>query len=279
MQKTVKSVTKLVLPVAGLGKRLRPLTLRRPKALVRVNGGPLLEYILKEANASGITTVILVVSPQHEKQFLAYLKRHRTEFPGIRKFAVRVQRKPLGDGHAVLQAARFFGKNEPIAVRFADDLILTDVPPLASLIGLYDRSRAPVILLERVPKKDVSKYGIVEVSRTTSRSRRGKSHLLSSFVEKPSVREAPSTLGVVGGYVLSPAFIAALIQKGKRLISAENDALRLADVFRPMLKQGKRVYGFEFRGTRLDCGTIQGFEHAERVLRRREHSGREKKHA
>ena len=277
MRTQVKSVTKLVLPVAGLGKRLRPLTLRKPKALVRVNGGPLLEYMLTEAAASGIQEVIIVASPQHRKQFAAYIRRHRGDFPGIRKFVLRVQRKPLGDGHAVLQAANRFKKGEPIAVRFVDDLILTKTPPLASLIELYTRSHAPVLLLERVPKKDVSKYGIVELSRRISRSRQGSSYLLSSFVEKPPVHEAPSNLGVVGGYVLSPEFITALKQRGKNLASAENDALRLADVFRPMLAQKKRVCGFEFNGTRLDCGTLEGFQHAERVMHRLEQAKKKKK--
>lgn len=274
MQHTVNTVQTLVLPVAGLGKRLRPLTLRKPKALVRVNGGPLLEYILKEADASGIRTVILVASPQHRKQFAAYIKRHRRDFPNIHRFALRIQRKPLGDGHAVLQAARYFRKGEPVAVRFVDDLILTKTPPLASLIALYRRMRAPVLLLERVPKKDVSKYGIVELSRKLAGSAQGSSYLLRSFVEKPSVHEAPSNLGVVGGYVLSPQFILALKRKGARLTSAENDALRLADVFTPMLARGERVCGFAFKGTRLDCGTIAGFEHAERVLKHHERSAK-----
>src|SRR3989344_1251156 len=171
MRTTVPSVTKLVLPVAGLGKLLRPLTLRKPKALVRVNGGPLLEYMLKEAEASGIREAIIVASPQHRKQFAAYIRQHRRDFPGIRKFVLRIQRKPLGDGHAVLQAANRFGKGEPIAVRFADDLIVTKAPPLASLIAQYERVRAPVLLVENVPKRDVSRYGIVEVLRTVSRSR------------------------------------------------------------------------------------------------------------
>ena len=271
MRNTMKSVTKLVLPVAGLGKRLRPLTFRKPKALVRVNGGPLLEYMLKEAEASGIQEVIIVASPQHRKQFAAYIKRHRRDFPGIRKFVLRIQRKPLGDGHAVLQAAHRFGKGEPIAVRFADDLIVTKVPPLASLIAEYERLHAPVLLLERVPKRDVSRYGIVEVLRTVSRSRAGRAHVLKSFVEKPAVADAPSTLAAVGGYVLSPEFITALKRRGNKLHhTAGNDALRLADVFRAMLKQKKRIGGFEFNGMRLDCGTLEGFRHAEQVMHRLE---------
>ncbi|MEY4731853.1 MAG: UTP-glucose-phosphate uridylyltransferase [Candidatus Parcubacteria bacterium] len=279
MRTTVKSVTKLILPVAGLGKRLRPLTLRKPKALVRVNGGPLLEYMLKEAAASGIQEVTVVASPQHRKQFAAYIRRHRGDFPGIRTFILRIQRKPLGDGHAVLQAIGRLHKGEPVAVRFADDLILTDIPPLASLIGQYVKFHAPVLLLERVPKRDVSRYGIVEVLRTVSRSRDGRTHVLRSFVEKPAVADAPSTLAAVGGYILSPEFITALKRRGNDLVSTENDALRLADVFRAMLKQKKRVCGFEFRGRRLDCGTLEGFRNAERVMHRLERTAKRKKRA
>lgn len=270
-------VKKLILPVAGLGKRLRPLTNRVPKALVRLNGGPLLSYMLKEAEASGIEEAIIVASPQHRRQFLAYIKHHRKDFPQLKRITLRIQQKPLGDGHAVLQAADLFKTGEPVAVRFADDLILTNVPPLVSLIGQYLRFHAPVLLLERVPKRDVCRYGIVEVTRTVSRSRHGKTHFLRSFVEKPAVADAPSTLAAVGGYILSPEFIAALKRRGKQLVTTEHDALRLADVFRAMLKQKKRICGFEFKGMRLDCGTLEGFRNAERVLHERERKAKSRK--
>ncbi len=263
-------VSKVILPCAGLAKRLRPLTNRIPKALVRLHGEPLLAYMLREAEASGIREAIVVVSPQHTKHFKKYLASPAGDFPGIKKIHLRIQRKPLGDGHAVLQAADLISRQEPVAVRFSDDLIVSDVPVLIPLIAWYARTRAPVLLLERVPRAQVTRYGIVEVGKAErSIAGGGRTYCLKSFVEKPAIDEAPSLLAVMGGYILSPRFLAELARTGKHLREERHDALRLADVFRAMLLRGDPVYGYEFKGKKLDCGSLEGFARAERFLRRR----------
>jgi len=265
----VQRVKKLILPVAGLGKRLRPLTLRKPKALVRINGGPLLEYMLKDAATSGIEEVVIVASPQHKTHFASYIQKHGKDFPGIRKIHLRIQKKPMGDGHAVLQALDIFG-NEPVAVRFSDDLIINGGPTIGSLMAFYEKYAAPVMLLERVPKKLVFRYGVVEIQETIAHGKdvpKGKLHALKSFVEKPAVKDAPSNLTFVGAYILTPVLLNKLKKHGASLASEENDALRIADVFRSSLARGEKIFGWEFTGQRLDCGTLEGFYEAEKILK------------
>jgi UTP--glucose-1-phosphate uridylyltransferase len=265
-----RTVTKLVLPVAGLGKRLRPLTNRTPKALVRINGGPLLDYVLREGEESGIREAHIIVSPQHAKQFRAYVKKNASRFPGIRSIRVHVQRRPLGDGHAVLQAAPYLG-NDPVAVRFSDDLIIDKQPVVRALAALYEAYRAPVLLLERVPEHRVSRYGIAAVGRTARAGKhepRGKVHRLESLVEKPERKDAPSNLAIVGGYIITPRMVKDLAKTFRSIAKPDNDALRIIRAFQSELAAGRPAYGWEFSGLRLDCGTLDGFYHAEAVLKR-----------
>lgn len=262
-------VTKLVLPVAGLGKRLRPLTRNRPKALVPLNGGPLLGYVLAEAEESGIREVVLVVSPQHISHFRNYLANNRRTFKNLR-FHIRVQEKPLGNGHAVIQASDILGK-DPFAVRFCDDLLLCKPPALHHLLSFYERYRAPILLLERVPHKLVSRYGVVEIKATAKKMQgsakgRGRVYEIKDIIEKPKPAAAPSDLTIVGGYVLTPTILRNLKKIAASLPAAANDALPIAVSFQVELITGGKLYGWEFFGTRLDCGTLEGFKRAESFL-------------
>lgn len=263
------SVSTLVLPVAGLGKRLYPLTENCPKALVRVNGRPLLEYVLYEASQSGIAHVVLVISPQHETHFREYLSHAETLFPALR-FSVRVQQEPLGDGHALLQADDLIGEN-PVAVRFCDDLCLDKESVLGSLIRLYSARAGSVLLVERVSKNIISRYGVIGTDPTfVDLSRNGGSggvHKVLSFVEKPLPEEAPSDLGVIGGYVLAPSVLQKLRALSARIVPGHHDALRIADGLKAELSAHGDVYALEFTGSRLDCGTVEGFQAAENHLR------------
>ena len=257
----MKRITKLVLPVAGLGKRLRPLTWRIPKALVPLNGDPLLGYVLREAKESGIEEVILVISPNHEKYFKKYLSLNSPKLDGL-KVHFRFQKKPMGTGHAVLQAADVV-KNDPFVVRYCDDLLFHNPPPLVSLIKLFHDYQAPILLLERVPKKFVSRYGVVGVKKLKSR----RFYQISEIVEKPKIKEAPSNLTIVGGYVLTPAILKNLKDLEAGLVSLNEDVLGITEAFQKELEAHGLVYGWEFGGRRLDCGTIKGFRNAEEILR------------
>ena len=264
----MQKVRKLVLPVAGLGKRLRPLTLRKPKALVPLNGGPLLEYVLKEAVESGIREVVLVISPQHLDSFKKYIKERGAGFKNL-KFHIRFQDRPVGNGHAVVQAASIVGK-EPFAVRFCDDLIVDKPPVLSSLIKFYEAYRASVLLLERVPKKRVSRYGVVGIKRVAKKSSglpHGNLFQITEIIEKPKLSLAPSNLTIVGGYVLTPTIMRNLIKIVNSLPVAGIDALPVALALQVELIIGGRVFGWEFTGKRLDCGTLDSLREAEEFLK------------
>ncbi|MEK9173494.1 MAG: sugar phosphate nucleotidyltransferase [Patescibacteria group bacterium] len=263
-------VRKLILPVAGAGKRLRPLTLRKPKALVPLNGGPLLEYVLYEAQASGIREVVLVISPQHLDQFRKYIREHNKKFPGM-KFHIRFQDRPVGNGHAVVQAADIIG-NEPFAVRFCDDLIVSDPPVLVSLINIYNTYKSSVLLLERVPKQRVSRYGVVgvrKVAKTRPGLPKGNIFRVFDIIEKPKLSVAPSNLTIVGGYVLGPTIMRNLIKIVNSLPVAGTDALPIALALQVELIVKGKVYGWEFTGRRLDCGTLDSLKEAGRFLKGR----------
>ncbi len=252
--------TKLVLPVAGLGLRLRPLTLTTPKNLIPVNGKPLIEYALEEAVVAGIAEVIVVVGPEHVRNYEEYLARAAKKFP--LRFHLRIQDKPFGHGHALLQAADVLGE-EPFAVRFCDDVIINDAPVFPRFVELFEKYQAPVLLLERVPWERVSRYGVVRSEEIAPRI-----HRIKEVVEKPARENAPSNLIIVGGYVLTPDVLKKL--KGlEPEMRRENDALLLTDGFGDRFAKGEPVYGWEFPGIRPDCGSLEGLEKAEELLRAR----------
>jgi UTP--glucose-1-phosphate uridylyltransferase len=260
----MKKVTKLVLPVAGLGKRLRPLTYKTPKNLVKVNGRPLIEYALQEAVLSGIKDVILVVNPSVRDKFEKYLSLGRKKFPALR-FHVREQATPGGNGHAIVQAHDLL-HGEPFAVRFCDDIIVEKPPVLSSLIKLFDVYKAPILLLERVPKKLVSRFGVVGAKRVRSRGG-ARIYQITKIIEKPKAEDAPSNLTIVGGYVLTPAILRNLKSISDTLPIVADDALPLAVALQIELIIGGQVYGWEFPGRRLDCGTLEKLRKTEGFLR------------
>lgn len=262
-----RHVRTLVLPVAGLAKRLRPLTLNKPKALVEIRGGTLLDHVLDEARGTSIRRIILIASPRHRAHFEQWLRAERRRYPEF-KFFVRYQEYPAGNGHAILQAYDLVRK-EPIAVRFCDDILPDRPSPLSSLLSLYDRFRGSVVLLERVPRKRVSHYGVVKAAPVRGiKDLCGAVYRISDIVEKPPISRAPSRLTIVGGYVFTPTVIRNLKKIADSLPSAGADALPVAIGLQVEFILGNPVYGWEFSGKRLDCGTLAGLEIAERFLNR-----------
>ncbi len=252
-------VKKLVLPVAGLGKRLRPLTLTTPKNLIPLRGRPILEYTLDEAAAAGIEEAILIISPEHREKYEAYLREAESKYPGL-KFVLREQAKPWGNGHAILQAEEDL-KDELFAVRFCDDIIVHSEPTLPALLALGEERQATTLLLQSIPRQDVARYGVVATEPT------GEKFLykLTDVVEKPRVEEAPSNLIIIGGYVMTPEVISELRRLSVNM-KQENDGLMVTDAFKEMLRAGRPMYGWEFPGVRLDCGTLDGLKQAEEFM-------------
>ncbi len=254
------TLRKLVLPVAGLGKRLRPLTLTTPKNLVPLRGKPILEYTLEEAVEVGIREVVLVISPEHEAQYEAYLSVARVRFPRL-TFHVRRQEKPWGNGHAILQAADLIEPGEAFAVRFCDDVILASEPMLGKLIGHAREYQASALYLMQVPPADVSRYGVVKATATPTPDL----YRIWDLVEKPKLEEAPSNLIIIGGYVLAYRVLEHLQELAKSMAQAD-DSLLVTDALLKSLAAGEPLYGFEFSGTRLDCGTLDGLQAAEEYM-------------
>lgn len=259
-------ITKLVLPVAGNGTRLRPLTFHTPKALVPLSGKPLIEYILEEASASGIREAFLVISPTHGRHFARYLVRARRRFPQI-SFTVRVQKEAYGNGHALLQVADCV-RHKPFAVRFCDDVIIGKEPALKTLIGFFKKHRATVLALTRVPKSRITSFGVVSMKRTISPA----FYDIRLIMEKPSREDIKtfylSNLTVVGAYILMPEIIKEL-KRIEKYAPRLQDALPLTAAFHRALAGGGTIHGWEFPGVRLDCGNLEGFRKAERFLKKK----------
>ena len=260
-------ITTLVLPVAGMGKRLLPLTKTTPKNLVRVAGRPLLEYVLHEAVQSGIREVVLIVNPAHRSAFERYLLLNKKRFPGLR-FHVREQKTPGGNGHAIVQAYELL-KGKAFAVRFCDDVIIDKRPVIRSMVEIYNKYHAAILLLERVPKNLVSRFGVVGIKRVDKRNPKdveGPIYQVTKIVEKPKAKDAPSSLTIVGGYILTPEILRNLKSVSDTLPIIADDALPLAVALQIELILHGRVFGWEFTGRRLDCGTLEKLKKAEAFL-------------
>ena len=257
-------VKKLVLPVAGLGKRLFPLTLKTPKPLLPLRGKPILEYVLHEAQESGIREAILVVGPENKSRIFEYLRGAQEKFPKLR-FHIRMQRRPFGNGEAILMAHDIVA-NEPFAVRFCDDLLFHKVHGLRKLIEIFEKYRSPVFVLEEIPRKLISRYGVVAVKNPKG----GPLYEILRVVEKPTAHDFAVghplvNLAVLGAYVMTPSIMKHL-KRFQDIRPPVRDALLWTAAFQEELRREGKIYGWKFPGTRLDCGTLEGLRKAEKFL-------------
>lgn len=269
-----------VFPVAGLGTRFLPATKVVPKEVLTLVDRPLIQYAVDEARAAGIERFIFVTSrgkhaiadyfdaaPELEA---ALLSKGRTDLiedmaksdlpTGVANY-VR-QREPLGLGHAVLCAREIVG-SEPFAVLLADDVITADRPCLSQMLdayyssGLAGRAGSMVALMD-VPRCDVSKYGMAKVAGEATSllgGRRSPMHALCGLVEKPSVEAAPSTLAVVGRYILGEGMMDVL----SSVRPGVGGEIQLTDAISSEIERGRPTFGFNFQGRRFDCGSKAGF--------------------
>ena len=263
---TTNRVRKAVFPVAGLGTRFLPATKAMPKEMLPVVDKPLIQYAVEEAAAAGIEQMIFVTgrgkraiedhfdrSPELEQILDAQRKHDLLELllsatpHGVNFVYVR-QPEPLGLGHAVLCAEQVVG-DEPFAVILADDLIDANPGVTAQLVESWRRTGASVLAVEDVPREDTSKYGIVAAEPMNKHEER-----VTRIVEKPSPDEAPSTLAVVGRYVLRPEIFTELATTPR----GRGGEIQLTDAIARRVARGE-VIARRFEGTRYDCGSKQGF--------------------
>jgi len=257
-------VKKAVILAAGLATRFLPLSKVVPKELWPVVDKPLVQHLIQEVKLSGINQVIFILSPE-KKEVLSYFKKEANlekilkkrkkegalvELKNLQDLQDKIsissllQKKPLGDGHAILQAKDMVG-NEPFAVLFCDDILDSKVPAILQLLNVFKTCQRPVIGLSRIPKERISNYGVVEVEKIAHRLFKVK-----KIIEKPSPEQAPSDLAIVGKYILTPDIFDYLRQKKQN----EKGEIVLAEVLDEFLKDGKIVYGYEMEGEWLECG-------------------------
>lgn len=257
-------IRKAVFPVAGLGTRFLPVTKSSPKEMLPVVDKPLIQYAVEEAAAAGITEMIFITGRgkrsiedhfdkayELEAELAAHgknrlLEEVRNLLPrGIHYSYVR-QVDALGLGHAVLCALPLVN-DEPFAVVLADDLIDAQTPVLKQMVDLFNGSS--ILGLQRVAREETSQYGIVKAEQAV-----GRHSQLTGIVEKPQPSVAPSTLGVVGRYVLTPRIFHHL----QNIEPGAGGEIQLTDGIASLLRE-EGVIGYEFEGQRYDCGSKLGY--------------------
>lgn len=274
----MKPIRKAVFPVAGLGTRFLPATKAMPKEMLPIVDKPLIQYAVEEAIAAGITDLIFVTgrnkraiedhfdrAPELEAELASKDKLRLLEIvrnvipPHIHCIYTR-QSAPLGLGHAVLCAAPIVG-NEPFVVLLADDLIDSSTSVTHQLIEAAHRHNGSVLAIQNIPADQTNKYGIIAGTSINEKTTR-----VESIVEKPAPADAPSTLAVVGRYVLEPEIFEHLRQTQ----AGVGGEIQLTDGIAHLLR-ARGVYGYQYEGLRYDCGSKAGFFEATLELGRKYH--------
>jgi UTP--glucose-1-phosphate uridylyltransferase len=262
----MNKITKAVFPVAGLGSRFLPATKASPKEMMPVVDKPLIQYAVEEAVAAGITDMVFITGRNKraiEDHFdTAYeieaelLARGKSELlravqevipKHVNCIYIR-QSETLGLGHAVL-CAQPVVQNEPFAVILADDLIAGDTSIIKQMADVYQRYQCSVLGVEDVPRSQTGHYGIVSSSNLEQNVEQ-----VHAIVEKPSPSDAPSTLAVVGRYVLTPRIFHHLAH----LQAGAGGEIQLTDGISALIKEEK-VLAYRFNGIRYDCGSKLGY--------------------
>jgi UTP--glucose-1-phosphate uridylyltransferase len=261
----MSTIRKAVFPAAGLGTRFLPATKAQPKEMLPLVDTPIIQYGVEEALASGVDNIILVtgrgknaiedhfdvsveletfLEARGKKELLAQIKK----ISNLINFAYVRQGEPLGLGHAVLVTRNLVG-DEPFAVILGDDVIDANPPALRQMIDVFDEVNGPVLAIERVPREDVSSYGIIDAEEIKPGVYR-----IRDLVEKPSRDEAPSNLAIIGRYILTPDIFPALAAT----VSDRTGEIQLTNGLRHLLKS-RPIYGCQIDGVRHDTGNKLGF--------------------
>ena len=258
-------IRKAVFPAAGLGTRFLPATKAQPKEMLPVVDKPVIQYVIEEAVASGIDTIIIVTGRGKtaiEDHFdVAYELEQLLERRGKHDLLEQVrsisdminisyvrQKEPQGLGHAILVTRELVG-NEPFAVFLGDDIIEARVPVMRQMIEVFRERRSSVVAVERVSRARTQDYGIVDV-----RPAGGRVHEVNDLVEKPPPAEAPSDLAIIGRYILTPEIFAHLAETKP----GRGGEIQLTDGLRGLLRH-QSIYAYQFEGTRYDTGDKLGF--------------------
>ncbi len=260
-----QKVRKAVFPAAGLGTRFLPATKASPKEMLPLVDKPLIQYVVEEAVASGIESIIIVTGRgksaiedhfdvSFELEKLLQERGKEDELKAMRAISemARVsyvrQREALGLGHAVLQARDLVG-DEAFAVMLSDDIVDSETPALKQLLNVYEKYDAPVIGTMQVAGEAISRFGVIDGEEVEAGV-----YKIRDMVEKPVFSEAPSDLAIIGRYVLTPDIFDELEKTRPGAIGE----IQITDAMRSLLKQ-RPFYAVRFEGTRYDAGDKLGF--------------------
>lgn len=258
-------IRKAVIPAAGFGTRFLPVTKSQPKEMLPVVDKPVIQYVVEEAVASGITDILMIIGKgkraieEHfdrnfELEAELQARGKDRELEAIRRISDLAeihfvwQKELNGLGDAVNCARHHVGE-EPFVVLLGDTLMDSKDPVAAQLMQVFDRYQEPVVALEEVPLEKVSRYGVIEGREVVDNV-----YLVSDFVEKPRPEDAPSRLAIAGRYVLTSDIFACIDETAR----GKNDEVQLTDALRRLVRE-RAAYGLRFEGHRYDAGNKLDF--------------------
>ena len=259
-------IKQAIIPLAGLGTRMLPLTSVTPKELLPINGKPNLEYILEECLEAGIKEFIFIIS-KNKSSIKKYFfndnfykkilkkkkdKRIKKEFNKLKKYQKMIkfvyQNEPKGTGDAVLKCQKLL-KGKYFLMLLPDDLIINKNCS-KEMINLHKRKKSSIIATKTVSKKSISRWGILSIKN------KNKSFFeIKDVVEKPKLNNAPSNYAIIGRYILPTK----IMKEIKLLKPGKGNEIHITDAIRNLIKKGEKFYGNIFKGKYLDCGTLSGY--------------------
>jgi len=259
-------IKQAIIPLAGLGTRMLPLTSIIPKEILPINGKPNLEYILEECIEAGIKEFIFIISKQKEsikkyffndrfyKNLLSKKKdpRIKKEYLKLKKYQKMIkfvyQNKPLGTGDAILKCKKYL-KGDYFLMLLPDDLIINK-NCAKEMISLHKQKKCSVIASKKVDKKTVSRWGICSI-----KNKKKTFFQITDVVEKPNIINAPSNYAIIGRYILP----VKILKEIKDLKPGQGGEIHITDAIKNLINKNEKFYGNIFKGKYLDCGTMNGY--------------------
>ena len=260
-------IKQAIIPLAGLGTRLLPLTSVFAKELLPINGKPGIQYILDECIDAGVKEIIFIISEKKEmikkyfnndKFYKSIIKKKKNpriidEYRKILKYKKMIkfvyQNKPLGTGDAVLKTKKYI-KNNFFLMLLPDDLIIKKNCS-KSMIQVHKRYNSSVMASMKVSKKNVSRWGIYKINKRLNKN----NFLINGVIEKPSIKEAPSNKAVIGRYILPKSIFSKLI----KLKPGKGGEIHITDAIQSLINEKHKFIAHNFSGNYLDCGSMQGY--------------------
>ena len=259
-------IKQAIIPLAGLGTRMLPLTSVLPKELLPINGKPNLEYILEECLEAGIKEFIFIISKKklsikkyffNDNFYKKIIKKKKDkgliqEYKKIKKYKKMIkfvyQNKPKGTGDAVLKCKKFI-KSKYFLMLLPDDLIIRKNCS-KEMIRLHKKTSGSIIATKKVERKTVSRWGILSI-----RNKKKRHFRIKDVVEKPSIKKAPSNYAIIGRYILPTKIFSEI----KKLKPGQGEEIHITDAIKSLIKKEYQFYGNIFTGKYLDCGTLSGY--------------------